>query len=236
MTEQNSAPNELVHYGVKGMKWGVHKSDESSKYRAQTATLNFEPGFHSSTKEAATEVSSLMRDRYGLDLKNIKVLGPGNSEYPGTAAYVEKNDGTNEGTVYIQAHDLRKQLKQTEEIGWMAPGTGNTKGLLTHESAHSLFHADQKVKPGFLAPKITGGHIEARDKALKAALKVAKKDGVSIWSLSGYASNAGVRGELEGELFSQYHWATNPPRFVTEWGKTLHKELGVEPTPFKEVK
>jgi hypothetical protein len=109
--------------------------------------------------------------------------------------------------------------------------------FLTHESAHYVFHADQKVSKGLLGgPKITGGEIKARDAAMKAAFKAAKQDGASIWGTSEYAQQAGNREELEAELFSQYRWATNPERFVQEWGKTLHQELGLDPTPFKEVK
>jgi hypothetical protein len=228
----------LVHYGVKGMHWGI-RNDEGGGFRAQTSAVLIEPGLHPTTKKAATEVAGLIGERYGYQIRNVKVLGPGHPEYPGTAAFVESNlnkNGKNEGTVFIQARDLTKEMKNTENVGWMAPGCGNTRGLLTHESAHSMFHADQTVSSGFFGPKYSGGNLEARDKALKVALKTAKKDRVDIWDVSDYAKYAGNREELEAEFFSQYHWATNPPSFVQAWGQTLHQELGIDPTPFKEVK
>jgi hypothetical protein len=228
----------LAHFGVKGMHWGVRKDDHSG-YRAQTSAVTIDPSIHATTKKAVAEVSGLINDRYGYNIRTVKVLGPGHPEYPGTVAFVESNannNGRNEGTVFIQARDLTKDLKNTEKTGWMAPGTGNIRGLLTHESSHSMFHADQQYTSGFFGPKVVGGNLKARDKALKVALKTAKQDKVSIWDTSDYAKYAGNREELEAEMFSQYHWATNPPRYVQAWGQSLHQELGVDPTPFKEVK
>lgn len=228
--------NALIHYGVKGMRWGV-RNDDQGTYRLTSSATQIESGFHPSTAKAALEVSNLIRDRYGYDIKNVKILGPGNPEYPDTLAYVvnkQAQGGTN-GTVFVQAKDLTDKMKKVEEIGWMAPGTGSVKALLTHESAHSIFHADQKVRMGLIGPRVVGGEVKARDKALKAAIKTAKEDNQSVWETSGYAATAGVREELEGEMFSQYHWGSKPPRFIKVWGETLHKELGFDPTPFKEV-
>lgn len=229
---------ELVHYGVKGMHWGVRKSDDSV-HRFQASTIQIDPGIHSSTKKAAAEVSSLIASRYGFEIKNVKTIGPGNPEYPGTLAYVEDNKtgkNRNQGTIFVQAKDLTARTKHLEDIGWLGPGTGNIKAVMTHESAHSLFHADQKVGVGLLGPKVKGGNIKARDKALRAAYKAAKQEGKTFEDTSGYAATAGVREELEAELFSQYHWSPNPPNYVKVWGQTLHQGMGVDPTPFREVK
>jgi hypothetical protein len=142
------------------------------------------------------------------------------------------------GVIHVATKDLDKNLKHCEHIGWLAKGCGHTKAFLTHESAHALFHTEDKVKQGFLAPKLVGSNIQARDKALKVAVKAAKKDGIPrhefVSKVSGYAQSAGLRQELEAELFAQYHWSPNPPRFVQEWGKSLHSELGVDDTPFRE--
>lgn len=230
----------LAHYGVKGMKWGVRKAEDGG-FRSESSAINIESGFHKKTHDAALEVASLMRDRYGYNIKNVKILDERHKHYqPEYMAFVEDNKlagGRNEGTIFVQARDMTKELKEAESDGWNALGTGNTRGLLTHESAHSLFHSDQKVSVGLLGgQKVKGGDIKARDKALKVADKIARQDGQSIWDSSGYARAAGVREELEAEFFSQYHWATDPPRFVQEWGKTLHREMGIDSTPFKEVK
>jgi len=231
------SPDELVHYGVKGMKWGVRKDDDST-YRLQTPVTRIESGFHSATRDAAIEVSDLIRSRYNYNIESVKVLGPKNPEYPSTLAYVvnRQGQGGKNGEVFVQTKDLTETMLKNEKTGFFAPGTGTVKSLLTHESFHSIFHADQKVVPGFVAPKVVGGNIKVRDKALKAAAKAARKDGQTLWDTSGYAASAGVREELESEMFNSYHWGTNPPRFVKVWGETLHRELGVDPTPFKEVK
>lgn len=227
----------LVHYGVKGMHWGVRK-DRESVYRLQTSGLAIDSEIHKETKAAAVEVSKLIGDRYGYSIKNVKTLGPDNPQFPEALAYVENNKahgGGNDGTIFVQSSNLSGVMKGIEDIGWMVPGTANVRGLMTHETAHSIFHADQKVVAGLFGPKIKGGNIDARDKALKAAAKVAQQEGHRIFDISGYAHTAGSRAELEAELFAQYHWADDPPRLVEEWGKTLHKELGLDPTPFKET-
>ena len=231
--------SELTHYGVKGMKWGV-RHDEENVHRFQSSTISIEPGLHKSTNEAIRDVSGLIANRYGFNLKNAKVLDKRHPDYEhDSLAFVEPNvmsGGRNQGTIFIQPRNMGRELKFAETVGWNAPGTGNEKGLITHETAHSIFHADQKVTVGFLGgQKVKGGHIKARDNALRAAEKVARQDGMTIWDTSGYARTAGVREELEAELFSQYHWASDPPRFVRAWGETLHKGLGVDATPFKEV-
>lgn len=234
-------PDEIIHYGVKGMHWGVRKGDEVSG-RLQNSSIQIDSDIHPKTKQAATEISQLIGERYGYLIKSVKTLGPDNPEYPGTIAYVKSNysnnksdKGDHSGTIFVQSRDFTETMKTLEQMGWMVSGTANVKGLLTHESAHSIFHADQKIINGPFGQKIKGGNIKARDKALRAALKVSMQDRHSIFDISGYAHNAGVREELEAEMFSQYHWADNPSRAVTEWGRVLHKELGIDPTPFKEM-
>jgi hypothetical protein len=134
--------------------------------------------------------------------------------------------------------DIRKELQNAEKGKWFATGTGNLKGLITHESAHAMFHADQKVKAGFFKAKVVGSTVGARDRALKAAVQQAKHDGISPLypgHVSGYAAASGAKEELEAEMFSQYHWSPNPPNFIKTWGETLHHELGIDPTPFRKT-
>lgn len=238
MTQGSPSPGDLVHYGVKGMHWGVRKADEGSSGSRSSAVL-VEPGVNERTAKAAIEVAGLMKDRYGYEIKNVNRI-ENSPHFNGTdIAFVENNQlagGHNDGTIFIQSRDLTKIMKDAEP-DWNAPGTGNVKGLLTHESSHALFHSNQEFKKGVLGgEKIVGGNIKARDKALRVAEKVAARDGQTIWDSSGYARTVLDRGELEAELFSQYHWATDPPNFVKAWGETLHHEMGIDPTPFKEVK
>jgi hypothetical protein len=240
VVETKPSLDELIHYGVKGMRWGIRK-EEGGIHRFESSQLHIDPDIHPATKNAAVEVTNLVRDRYGYDINSVKTIGPDHPEYPGTLAYVENlsmTAGAVAGTIHVQKNDLTAALKTTETDGWMAPGTGNVKALLTHECAHSVFHSDQKLLIGFGGrQKRVGSKVKALDKAFAAAVKVGKKDRIGrLIDISGYARASGSLPELEAEMFSSYHWGTNPPRYVVAWGETLHKELGVDPTPFKEVK
>lgn len=227
---------ELVHYGVKGMHWGVRK-DESGGGLSSPAII--EPGLHKSTSEAARKVTGLVAERYGYEVKHVKVLDSSNPDYdPHVAAHVIVDVRTkdNEQTIFVQPQNLSSQMKRMHRAGWMAPGTANQTGLLTHETGHSMLHASQSVVTDSKGKrKLVGDKVKALDKALAAAQKAAEEDGHNILGISGYAHAAAVRHELEAELFSQYHWANNPPRLVKVWGETFHRELGIDPTPFKEV-
>lgn len=228
----------LVHYGVKGMKWGV-RNDGLVAGNRLVAGPTIDPTLHTSTQNAAKKVAGLVGERYGYQVTEIKALTTSHHEYSnGTVGYVENTPGKSGGVVYVRQEDLRKQLKDAENSQWFAKGTGTPEAFLTHEAGHSIFHAEQAVKRGLLSNKVVGGHMEARDKALQAAMMQAEKDGVpdhlTISKISGYALAAGSREEVEAEMFSQYHWGTSPPRFVQVWGQTLHNEMGIDPTPFRQ--
>jgi hypothetical protein len=234
-----ASPEELLHYGVKGMKWGVRKDQEDGVYRLQGPGPTIDSTLPQSTKSAGKEVASLIGERYGFKISALKSIEPGHPEYgTGTIGFVQGTPGRREGVIYTAHTDVRKQLKHGEDIGWFGKDCGNVRAFLTHESAHAIFHAEQKVKTGFAGPRIVGGNIKARDKAIKAAIKAAQRDGIPshLFSskVSDYAATSGMREEVEAELFSQYHWSSNPPSFVTVWGETLHRELGLNDTPFRE--
>jgi hypothetical protein len=234
--------SELIHYGVKGMKWGVHKEEETFS-RAPAKPMEVDPRVHNSTRDGAIETSRLMNDRYGYSLGAVKVLDKNHPHYEegkNALAFVENNQktgGSNDGTVFVQGRDMRRELKESADEGWTADGTGTVQGLITHESAHAMMHSNLTITTNSRGKqKVTGEHTKARDKAWAVAERVGRQDGYSVWDVSDYARTSMERGEIEAELFSTYHWGTNPPRFVQEWGKALHKEMGVDPTPFKEVK
>lgn len=224
----------LTHHGVKGMHWGVRK-EGPERYRFQ-ASPKIDPNLHESQKIAASRVASLIGERYDFNIKEIKSFGPGDEEYArGTMGYVKLSGSQKrEGTIFVSQDDPHKALKRSEKLGWVAKGCGTTHSFLTHEAAHAIFHTPQKVVNG----KVTGGDFDARITAIKAAIEESKRAGIPehkfLSSISGYAASSGSREEAEAELFSQYHWGTNPPSFVKVWGETLHKELGIDGTPFKE--
>lgn len=245
MTDHEELPPEvevfLAHYGVKGMKWGIRKEDApAGGYRLQASGPTIDSNLHPSTQTAGKEVAALMSQRYGFQIAAIKDLKPSHPQEheKGTIGFVQYTPGQAGGVVFARSDDVRKVLKGAEDTGWFGPGTGNPKSFITHEAAHAMFHAEQQVTVGFLAPKVVGGNRAARDSALKASLKAAKRDGISPYQysskVSGYAAAGGNREEMEAELFSNYHWNPNPPPFVKVWGETLHREMGIDPTPFRE--
>lgn len=233
----------LAHFGVKGMHWGVRKDRDSGGLHPLQApgVMVVETGVPKTTAAAAKEVASLMSKKYGFHISALKTMSvdPSHPDYhPDMIGYVQNNPGQRDGVIHVAHRDVRKELKHAENTGWFGEGCGNPKAFLTHESAHAIFHSEQKVKTGLLGPKVVGGNMEARNKALKVAVKEAKRAGVPLQLLghqvSGYAGTAGVREELEAEMFSQYHWSSDPPRFIKAWGQTLHQEMGLDPTPFRE--
>lgn len=238
----------LEHFGVKGMQWGVRKDQPTSGFRLQSG-LSIASDLHPSTKQGAADVARLMNSRYGFQINEVKTLGPGHPEYTpgtkGTIGFVEHTPGKSGGVIYMKAIDVRPSARAAEKAGWFGPGCGTPSAFLTHEASHALFHAAQerKVSAWTGKAKNTGPYQKATDKAMQVALKTAKKDGIEpgpyglnfAAHVSGYAQHARVQEEIEAEMFSQYHWSPNPPRFVKAWGETLHQELGVDATPFREV-
>lgn len=240
----------LAHYGVKGMKWGVRKDQETggdSKLRFQGPSngVYLDPSLHKETQRGSANTASLVSERYGFNIKEVIGIGPGHPEYEmGTLGYVQLGSGSaNTGSIYVAEGDLTPRLQHSADIGFTkAPVAGKEiESLLTHESAHAIFHAQVKtVKAGmFGGYKQVGGHIEARNVALGVALREAGAMGITMPnfmpSISGYAAAAGIREEAEAEMFTQYHWHPDPPRFVKAWGESLHREMGLNPTPFKDM-
>lgn len=236
---ENEVDAFLEHHGIKGMKWGIRNDPTSSGFRLQTIDPKIDSSLDSSTKTAGKEVSRLMAQRYGFQITEIRNLKTGRpDEYNrGTAAFVENTPGKSGGVIFAKPGNITKELEAPDNAGWMAKGTDNVRGLLTHESAHALFHAQQSTKAGLFSVKVVGGEQSARDKAMKASVKQAKRDGIRsdfLSKISDYAAFSGTREEAEAEMFSQYHWGSNTPAFINVWGKTLHQEMGIDSTPFKD--
>jgi hypothetical protein len=236
VTSSNPPMDELSHHGVKGMHWGVRK-DEPTVGRFRGSGPEIDPALHESSKMAASRVASLIGDRYDFNIRKVIGMGPGHPEYEaGTLGLVNiTGEQKREGDILISIKDTRPVMKKSEKKKWVGEGCGTPEALLTHEAAHAIFHAPQYHKKD---GTIAGGNFDVRMKAIQAAIEQSKKDGIReskfMSSISGYAARAGNREEAEAELFSQYHWGTNPPNFVMVWGKTLHEGLGIDGTPFRE--
>lgn len=235
----------LEHHGVKGMHWGVHKDrGGSSVNRLQFASPAIDPTVTKPMQIAGKEVSARIAKRYNFPITAIKSVHPGDPLWdPESIGFVVNTPGQkrSSGEINVLSHsdkDVGKLLQHAEKLGWYGEGCGNERAFFTHETAHAIFHAEQKVKTGLLRPKISGGNIKARDKALTVAFKQAQKDGIPSHlfaaNVSDYAGSGSLREEVEAELFSQYHWSPNPPAFVKVWGETLHEELGIDGTPFRK--
>lgn len=235
--------DDLTHYGVKGMKWGVRNDDRPAgvnRFRAPPTSggPKMDPKVHPDSQAAARKVAALMKDRYGFNITEVRSFGPGHPEYEnGTLAYVSNTGRSKpEGVVEVTVNDIGPALKASEKAGWLAKGMGTHVGVLTHEAGHAVFHSREKYdKQG----QIVGGEHLARRKANEAMIAEARRSGIKdhklIGKISGYAATTGIREEIEAELFSQYHWSPNPPSFVKAWGETLHHEMGIDGTPFREL-
>lgn len=230
--------SELAHHGVKGMHWGIRKEDDvAGRFQSPDSGPNIDPRIHPTSQDASREVSRLIQERYGYKITNVHAIAPGHPEYEnGTLGYVQNNGSKKpEGVVYVALRDTRPEMKAAEKAGWVANGCGTPTALLTHEAGHAIFHSRERYNR---KGHIVGGDKEARVKAGHAMFDEANRKGIPdelvISKVSGYAHSAGNHEEIEAELFSQYHWAKNPPSFVKVWGETLHNEMGIDGTPFRE--
>lgn len=227
------------------MHWGVRKDDDIAG-RLQAPGPKIDPTLHPATKESAVRVASLISQRYGFRTREIIGFEPGHPDISdssvggastGALGYVNITGSSKpEGDIFVSREDTRIPLRESEKAKWVGKGCGTTEAFLTHESAHAVFHQPQRIENGV----VVGGNIEARNKAMQAAVNEAIRkripDYLFLNSLSGYAQHAGNRQEVEAELFSQYHWGTKPPSFVKVWGETLHREMGIDDTPFRKVR
>jgi hypothetical protein len=236
----------LAHFGVLGMHWGQRKAKEPVPTYESTVDpkalgspiTKMDKTIHTHTQDAAYQVSGLLKQRYGYEINELRAIPPIRANKH-DIAFVESDPRVAKGTIHVQQRDMEPELKDLEKKGWFGPGTGNIRATMTHETAHSMFHAEEVATGSFFNPKIAGGSREARQVAMKRAEAVAKADGVKRRNfdktVSGYANASIYREEREAEMFSQYHWNPNPPRHITAWGETLHKEMGLDPTPFRKL-
>src|SRR4051812_6212022 len=115
------------------MHWGIRndRKPSPSGFRSQTSAITVDQSIHSKTRESAKKVSSLISDRYGFhitEVKDLKVENP--KEYAnGSAAFVKSTPGKSEGVIFVKPDNLDAEMKISQSTGFMAPGTTNALGL-----------------------------------------------------------------------------------------------------------
>lgn len=246
--DKPGTPEELVlqHHGVKGMHWGIQKENITSTNSVHTikGLDQFTPTHAKSIKT----VSKKMNSAYGFKIDEMIPLSK-KEEKRGYIAYVGAiTKGKN--VIHMDTNPkLKNTLDNLEKKGWLVNSNGHSiESNLTHESAHALFHTSSTSAWGFKVSPSRIDHMResAWNKAKIQALKdgdVEKHTGLKklikpsldtqlASKISKYAESALFIEEAEAEIFSSYHWGSNPPKFVDTFMNDIHKNLGKEVKPF----
>jgi hypothetical protein len=174
------------------------------------------------------KANNLFGERYGMRMsiaENVGTLfqlGARNKLDPTRVkAYIR--DGTYLG---LNPRQLKASaLARDETVGWVAPGTGNLVGLLTHEFGHYFLDSwhGRVYYTGAQKQRVSMA-------AAQAARDAGAPPGALGSSVSRYAQTD--KHEAEAELFAFYHMGgSKRPNWVIQWGETLHREMGLDPTP-----
>lgn len=241
--------NILLHYGKKGMKWGVRKgSDTSTSTSSGTSVKGIE---HYSKAQAASmsDVATKVKKAYGLKIDEFIPLTDRQNKRG--IAYV---DARSKGSTVVHMStksDLKKTLTSLEKKGWFVPSGGRPiESILTHESAHALFHQTDIQGKAFRKTTVAPAMDTMRNSAWTKAKAQAEKDGHVVpgkglrklitdspqtqmgKKLSTYAHATLWIEETEAEIFTAYHWSPNPPKFVDAFMNDVHKSMGKKVKPF----
>jgi hypothetical protein len=238
----------LEHYGMKGMRWGIRKEyvPVSSGNRKSTQ-ISGSNNFSKTQAVSMNNIAQKMNKAYGLKIDEFKPL---ESRLEKKAfAYVEStNNGKNVVHVTTRS-DVVKKLQECEKDGWLIPSIEGREieSLLTHETAHTLFHSVNVEGMGAKERwKARESMNSMRKSAWQKAEEQARKDG-DVKSkrfrpdfpmeqlnkkISKYASSSLFIEEAEAEMFSAYHWSPKPPKFIDTFYSDIHSQMGINVQPF----
>ena len=240
--EKPGTPEELVHFGVKGMRWGVRKEREASD---SSATKGLEH-FSKSQAKAMGDVAKMTEKAYGFKIHEF-IPQTEAEDHQHLSIVHPKRKGEIENRISVTAHPRFKEvLLDSQNQGYLVHTDPKRaiEGNLTHESAHGLFHANDSSGKGVKYAK-NARMTSLRDSAWKSAETQAIKDGhilpdknhgdphfQMIDKISKYASSSPYLEEYEAEMFTAYHWSPNPPKFVDAFMNDIHRQMGITVKPF----
>jgi 2'-5' RNA ligase len=230
----------LEHHGVKGMKWGVRNTTSTTLGRTTAHKVEGLEHYTPEVGQAIKTVSQKMGRGYNLRIDEVVPLSE--KEDQKFLGYVRiKNKGAN--AIHLSTDPkLKKTLAGFEKEGWFTASNGNNvESLLTHESAHALLH----VRNGSGKPIGEQIRKDAWQKVADQALAdgtIKKRTGFSrltgdmyrdvAGNVSDYAKSSFFIEEIEAEMFTSYHWAKNPPKFVDTYMKEVNTAMGKPVQPF----
>lgn len=251
--EKPGTPEELVHFGVKGMRWGIRKEDLVTSSRS-SKKMNV-AGSEKFSKENAVSMNNFatkLAKSYGYKVDEFVPLSK-KEEKKGYLAYVDVSRKDNKHVIHVSNDPKFKEtLLDLQKKGWLVPTTPSKaiEANLTHEASHAIFHTSEvsgrvfkKYTPELMessrenawtkakAQALKDGDIKPRTLAQKLTLRnipeteMAKK-------LSQYAEKSLFLEETEAEMFAAYHWSPNPPKFVDTFVTSVHKDIGKDIAPF----
>jgi hypothetical protein len=233
--EKPGTPAELVHHGVKGMKWGVRKE------RSSSSRVKGSEHFHRDQAKAVNTVSDHMKRAYGHPFDEVVPIKGKNSKY---IAYVERRSKDGRKIVHVNNNpNIKADLQGTIDRGWFVPaGNHPVESNFTHEAAHSYFHQRSKGGKALMDDMRKSAWDAAQKQAIKDKVYTPKTGIKKIFGvqperemaakLSKYAEKSIFIEETEAEIFSAYHWSPNPPKFVDAFMNDIHTQLGNDVQPF----
>lgn len=245
--EKPGTPEELVHFGVKGMRWGVRKEYQATSSTRSNSNIPGSEHFPKIQAVSMNNVAEKMNKAYGLQIDEFIPLDK-NQEKRGIAFITAQTKGTNIIHMNIRP-DLVKVIKENQDKGWFVSSIKGREieSVLTHESGHALFHSVNVEGKGYLGRVRAKSPIDnIRINAWIKASEQARKDGDVVSKrfrpddpiaqmskkLSKYANSSIFFEEKEAELFSAYHWSPNPPKFVDVFMNSIHNDMGKNVQPF----
>lgn len=219
---QNLTPGQNARYAVTG-----------HNIKPQLSAIKINPGL----TDQIQQVNDLFARRYGVSFDTVEHSSTYAKEEPETKihknaiAYVRNRFGVM--TLGLNPKISQGMFKKAEKIGLWPPGTGHVQSLMTHEFAHALLQGDGLVSLWQRDSSTLGKALKTAKEAARAANMPPPGKGIGVGEVSTYAKEN--NREAEAELFAFYHWGgSKRPPWVVVWGETLHRELGLDPTPITE--